>query len=310
MKIYALAPNENWICDRFVKEWNENNPNSVASSPYDCDVLWLLADWCWNRIDYGKIDRTKTKIIASVHHIVPSKFNNLKSYREWKARDELIDAYHVPCEKTKLQIANLTNKQIYDFPFWTNSKMWQQLDKKICRSNLSLPDDKFIIGSFQRDTEGSDLISPKLEKGPDLLVDTIEKISKTKNVHVLLGGWRRQYVINRLENLNISYTYNELPNFDVLNQMYNALDLYLVTARYEGGPQAIVECGLTKTPIISTDVGLAKEILNPKSYTKNIENILDCEYDIDWAYKKSLDISIEKNGFKPYWEMFRRLHGS
>ena len=87
-------------------------------------------------------------------------------------------------------------------------------------------------------------------------------------------------------------------------------DLYLVTSRYEGGPQSIVECGLTKTPIISTDVGLAYEILNPKSYTKNIENILDCEYDIDWAYQKSLDISIKEKGFKPYWEMFRRLHGN
>lgn len=307
MKIYALAPNENWICDRFVKEWNKNNPETIASSPYDCDVLWLLADWCWNQIDYRKIDRNKTKIIASVHHIVPSKFNNHNSVKEWKTRDSLIDAYHVPCEKTKQQIVNLTKKPIYAFPFWTNSKMWHPLDKKVCRSNLSLPDNKFIIGSFQRDTEGSDLISPKLEKGPDLLVNTIEKISNTKDVHVLLGGWRRQYVISRLEKLNISYTYNELPNFFVLNQMYNALDLYLVTARYEGGPQSIVECGLTKTPIISTDVGLAYEILNPKSYTKNIENILNCVYDVNWAYEKSKEISIKQKGFEPFYKMFSEM---
>ena len=163
MKVYALAPNENWICDRFVKEWNENNKDSVAKTPYDCDVLWLLADWCWNQIDYKKIDRNKTKIIASVHHLVPNKFNNAQSFREWKIRDSLIDAYHVPCAKTKQQIVNLTEKQVYAFPFWTNPEMWYPLDKKLCRSNLSLPANKFIIGSFQRDTEGSDLISPKLE---------------------------------------------------------------------------------------------------------------------------------------------------
>lgn len=307
MKVYALAPNENWICDRFVKEWNENHPEIVASSPYECDVLWLLADWCWSQIDYSKINKEKTKIIASVHHLVPEKFNNLNSFREWKIRDQLIDAYHVPCEKTKQQISNLTNKKIYTFPFWTNSKMWFPLDKKLCRSNLSLPDNKFIIGSFQRDTEGSDLISPKLEKGPDWLVDTIELYLKEKDVHVLLGGWRRQYVISRLESLGIPYTYKELPDFKTLNKMYNALDLYLVTARYEGGPQALVECGLTKTPLISTNVGLAKEILNPVSYTNNIKELTKCKPDIKWAFNTSKEISIERNGFKPFIKMISEL---
>jgi len=307
MKVYALAPNENWICDRFVQEWNENHLELVASSPYNCDVLWLLADWCWNQIDYRKIDRTKTKIVASVHHLVPEKFNNVQSIKEWKLRDSLIDAYHVPCEKTRQQIQNLTEKKIYTFPFWTNSEIWYPLDKKICRSNLSLPANKFIIGSFQRDTEGSDLISPKIEKGPDWLVDTIEKFSKEKDVHVLLGGWRRQYVISHLESLGISYTYKELPDFKTLNEMYNSLDLYLVTARYEGGPQAIVGCGLTKTPIISTNVGLAKEILNPASYTDKIEDLQKCKPDVDWNYQKSFEISINQKGFDNFIKMFKEI---
>ena len=29
---------------------------------------------------------------------------------------------------------------------------------------------------------------------------------------------------------------------DVVNKLYNILDLYLVTSRVEGGPQAILEC--------------------------------------------------------------------
>ena len=43
----------------------------------------------------------------------------------------------------------------------------------------------------------------------------------------------------------------------LVNKLYNILDLYLVTSRIEGGPQAILECALTKTPILSTDVGVA-----------------------------------------------------
>ena len=43
-----------------------------------------------------------------------------------------------------------------------------------------------------------------------------------------------------------------MTNFKMLNELYNVLDLYLVTSRIEGGPQALVECGQTKTPILST----------------------------------------------------------
>ena len=56
-----------------------------------------------------------------------------------------------------------------------------------------------------------------------------------------------------------------MVDFKILNELYNCLDLYIVTSRIEGGPQAILECGITKTPIISTDVGVASEILAKES---------------------------------------------
>ena len=42
-----------------------------------------------------------------------------------------------------------------------------------------------------------------------------------------------------------------------LNLLYNILDLYIVSSRLEGGPQAILECAISETPIISTNVGVA-----------------------------------------------------
>ena len=69
-----------------------------------------------------------------------------------------------------------------------------------------------------------------------------------------------------------------------LNKLYNILDLYLVTSRVEGGPQAILECGITKTPILSTDVGVASEILHPDSlYNEN--NFLKAKTNSEFAYK-------------------------
>ena len=85
--------------------------------------------------------------------------------------------------------------------------------------------------------------------------------------------------------------------------MYNSLDLYMVTARYEGGPQAIVECGLSKTPIVSTDVGLASELMN-KDSVKDIKDFSSAKPDIEYLYKRCNEISIKKNGMKPFLEMF------
>jgi len=304
MRIFALPPRENWICDRFVNEWNDNNLKTYTNHPDNADIIWLLADWCWNQIPKNYLENKK--VCASVHHLVPEKFG-WEEMKEWVERDKFIDFYHVPCEKTRDQIKNITKKPIYTFPFWTNSKMWQKEDKTTSRKTLRLPQDKFIIGSFQRDTEGNDLISPKLEKGPDLLADKIIEIHKKqeKEIHVLLGGWRRQYIINRLEKENVPFTYIQLPNNQILNTMYNSLDLYMVTARYEGGPQAIVECGLTKTPIISTNVGLAPELMSKKS-VRDFKLLEQAVPDVEHLYENCLKISIENKGMDPFREMFKK----
>ena len=79
--------------------------------------------------------------------------------------------------------------------------------------------------------------------------------------------------MNRLDDTGIKYHYFELPSFEFINKLYNCLDLYIVGSRYEGGPQALIECALTRTPIISTDVGMASEILSDESIFGNKEYV-------------------------------------
>ena len=100
-------------------------------------------------------------------------------------------------------------------------------------------------------------------------------MNKKNNLIVLLTGKRRQYVISKLEEIILDFVYLEMVDFKSLNELYNTLDLYIVTSRIEGGPQAIVECGITKTPIISTDVGIASDILDKQSIF-DMNNFLRC----------------------------------
>jgi glycosyltransferase involved in cell wall biosynthesis len=122
----------------------------------------------------------------------------------------------------------------------------------------------------------------------------VKKIHKANNnTEVLLAGWRRQYVISRLKKMGVKYHYFELPSFEVVNELYNCLDLYVVGSRYEGGPQSIFECALTKTPIISTNVGAAQTILPKESiYTPGDRGIPTS--DVDYAFERVQQYTIEK----------------
>ncbi len=306
MKVFVLAPRENWIVDRFVQEWYESNSDISTQNIQDADVIWLLADWCWNQIP-PQILLEKT-VVCTVWHLVPEKFNKA----EWDLREYYVDFYHAPSVKSKEQISQLagTQKPIWSQLPWVNSDIWFPMENKTeLRLKYGLDENFFVIGSFQRDTEGHDLVSPKLEKGPDQFCDAVELIAQGKdNVHVLLGAWRRQYVMKRLKDAGIPFTYVDRPVNQHLNEMYNCLDLYIVASRFEGGPQAIVECAATKTPVISTDVGLATQILAPESlFDPSVERTaLDAQTCIEHA---DLTVSplLTPDGFTPFRNFFSRL---
>ncbi len=304
MNLYINRAKENWVVDRFRSEWNDYNFRISNSYLLSNNPIWIIAPWTWKKLNKYYLKRKK--VVCTIHHIDEDNFS-MEKLNEFNDRDKYVDLYHSISQKTTKQLTKYTDKDILTIPFWVNQKIWFELyNKDQLRKNYGFSKEDYLIGSFQRDTEGYDLKSPKLSKGPDRLIEIIKKINlDKKNVKVVLSGKRRNYVINNLEKLNIDYKYFEMTNFKNLNELYNILDLYIVASRYEGGPQSIAECALTKTPIISTDVGIASEILSEESIF-NMGNFLDAKPNIDYAYN-----SIEKykipNGFEKFNEMFNSL---
>jgi len=303
LKVFTLKANENWHSDILYEEWKKYTNDIHTDDPNEADILWLLPAWQWRLLpSYFLINK---KVVVTVHHVVPEKFNKA----EFSQRDIYVQKYHVPCKKTYDFISRHTNKPIEIIGYWLNKDLWSPINSKLARKELGIPEDKYIVGSFQRDTEGHDLKTPKLEKGPDLFIECIKNIKKDKdNLCILLGGWRRQYVIKRLEEENIDYIYKKLAPRNELKKMYASCDLYVVSSRYEGGPQAIMEAAGMKVPIISTDVGVANNILS-ESCVFNVAQKLyyPTTEDIEKSYENVLNYDIEKHVEK-YVDFFKGIH--
>lgn len=305
MKIYLSKINESWVIDRLKDEWLEYNDEISTKKIKDSDIIWIIAPWLWKKIPKRHL-KTK-KVVCSIHHFEDKDFlkENLIDFYD---RDKFVTHYHVISPKVKEQLENLTDKPVTYIPFWVNQNLWFNIeDKKFLRKKFGVAEDSFLVGSFQRDTEGSDLISPKLIKGPDRFIEIVKYYeAKNSNFKVILTGKRRQFVINELERLNIEYLYFEMANFETLNELYNLIDLYVVSSRIEGGPQAIVECGITKTPIISTDVGFASNILAAESIF-DMDNFSVAKPNVNYAFQKSLEIQIP-DGFNKFIKMFSEIN--
>jgi glycosyltransferase involved in cell wall biosynthesis len=132
------------------------------------------------------------------------------------------------------------------------------------RATLEVPDAAFVVGSFQKDGIGwEEGLEPKLVKGPDVLVGALERIGvDAPELFVLLTGPARGYVRRELERLGIPYVHVRAKDRAELARAYNALDVYVVPSRQEGGPKAVLEAMATGTPLVTTSVGQVTEIVS------------------------------------------------
>lgn len=263
MKVFIPKPNESWICDVIIDEFCQVTRHKIVNNIHDSDVIFLYAKWIWNHFPLQLLK--KKPVLMTVHHIVPEK----QDPNDFKIYDTFVDHYHVPCTQTAIDIGSYTEKTVSIVPYWFNDNRWHKINVSQDGFIESLRVPPLVIGSFQRDTEGSSIGNgkipqPKLEKGPDVLLSIIRSMPKGK-VGIMIPGWRRDYLIKNLEGYPV-FTSEKLPP-DQMNRMYNLLreagGVYLVTSRHEGGPQAILEAAATETPILSTPVGIAADVLHP-----------------------------------------------
>jgi glycosyltransferase involved in cell wall biosynthesis len=133
------------------------------------------------------------------------------------------------------------------------------------RRAFGLPEDAFVVGSFQKDGVGwGEGLEPKLIKGPDVLVEAVVRArERIPELTVLLTGPARGFVKAGLERAGVPYRHALLPDVDAVAGAYDAIDVCVVASRDEGGPRAVLEAMATGVPLVTTRVGQAADLVVP-----------------------------------------------
>jgi hypothetical protein len=264
-----LIDNQKWICDRLKEQFIRYQPNYVTNDPNEADYIWYIAPWNYNFIPEGFTKNDwitnilkKKKIITTIHHIDFDYLNKGKYDSQFQFIQNYATCIHSICNQTTENILNIKR---FEIPIITQY-LWEREtyfyavnseQKKKLREKYNIDNNSFIIGNFQND---------KKSKCPEILIKIIVDMANSgKKIEVIISGRNRSYIYKNLKRYNIKFHYFYMVSIETLNELYNCLNLYIISSKYEGGPRSIIECALTNTPVISTKVGIAKEFMDPNS---------------------------------------------
>ncbi len=165
--------------------------------------------------------------------------------------------------------------------------------KKRVRKKLGISDGRFVVGSFQKDGVGwGEGMIPKLIKGPDIFIRTLARLKETiPELMVLLTGPARGYVKQGLIEAGIPFKHIVARRYSEIPMCYHAIDAYLVTSRQEGGPKAILESMASCTPLVTTRVGQAMDIVKngENGFMVDVEDVDGLVHDLELIYRMGDD---------------------
>jgi len=193
----------------------------------------------------------------------------------------------------------IDSSKVFLIPIGINMDFFQSQtheSRKAMRDKYGIPQQAMVIGSFQKDGngwgEGND---PKLIKGPDVFLKTARILKESlPDIFILLSGPARGYVKKGLEKSKIPYKHFYLDDYSKIGELYQCLDLYIITSREEGGPKAILESMASGVPLLTTRVGQAMDLVKHGKNGWMVE-VEDAEGLAFWAERALTDtLSLQK----------------
>lgn len=299
----VLVPDSiEWIlgtwCKEFIKEHGEQfefvilplgeiraNPTFSRKLILEADIVHCLTPWGYSEVERlcAEVPRQAVVLITTVHHIVKP---------EHLTPSLSADRILTVCEKYRREVlaAGFSEKDVYLMHNGVDTNFFKPTDKMEARSTLELPLSSMIVGFAGKASSDHDR-----RKGIDRFIDLLRQLDVKSPVDIVVvttgPGWDGQIGnqdFRRIKVRNLGFIErNLLPLF------YSAIDLYLTTARVEGGPVPVLEALSCGTAVASTPVGMVPEIIisgqngiiidfdSERSPVEEILSVIACPSDLE-----------------------------
>lgn len=189
-------------------------------------------------------------------------FNKVKRHHDRLARVQVSHSEMLDI----LLTTGIAPEKLHLIPIGINLSLFQPQTAELkwqFRTKYGIPQTAVVVGSFQKDGVGwQEGLEPKLIKGPDVLINAMTTLkARIPELHVVLSGPARGYVKTGLEKHGIPYSHFNLPRYADIGELFQTLDLYMITSRQEGGPKAVLESMASGIPLVTTRVGQAMDMV-------------------------------------------------
>ena len=335
--LLIVGDNADWVIDEEAKELKKTmgilNIPSKRIKRVRFNVSQAVHYVSQFSLNEPSIYKSKNRISVDYFHGKPHQGENFrKCFESLKENHSKISRVRVSTTDMEdlIKTSGIDESKVIRIPIGINTEIFKPQTvetKKTSRKILGIPETSVVIGSFQKDGVGwGDGNKPKLIKGPDIFLKVIERLkADIPNLFVLLSGPSRGFVKTGLDKIRVPYKHIYMNHYKDISDLYDALDMYLITSREEGGPKACLEAMAKGVPLITTDVGQCKDLVinSVNAMMTSIENVdelhaLSLKVLRDPALQKSLIkeglITAKENSYKsqlPLWkEYFKNLINS
>jgi len=113
------------------------------------------------------------------------------------------------------------------------------------------------------------------EKDPYTLLDAIEKLSKIRNDFIFLhfgSGSLESKIKQAITSKNLQSVYYCLGQTNSVEELYSMFTVFVMSSKNEGFGSSVIDAFLNKVPVVSTDAGGLKELVNGRGYLAETGN--------------------------------------
>lgn len=279
-QVLLVRDDAGWFVDSMARDLEHNLPDLLQAYRFPAfdarfarnKVIHTLSTWLYFGASGENPYHPSNQLIAIWWHgRRESRDPNIPpTVAQLQSMAEEVSLVHVTCTVSRDTVLaeGVDEAKVVFLPQGVNLRTFQpprtSADRVAAKHALGIPADSLCVGLFQKDGVGwGEGEAPKWIKGPDVFIEAMARLAELRKVFALIPGPARGYVRRGLEQHGIPYRADGwVPSGTPMSRYYFACDLYMIPARDEGGPAALLEAMASGTPVVATRVGMAPDLIS------------------------------------------------